>query len=130
VKQLKNDARTGKSEYKWYEMGFLTYSTAPNKTIVLCFDVPDLFRTRLHDTLNSSLWRPEDHNKSSLHAFLTKEAIDLYDDSVWAIRDVVRKIEKVSGSIATCQKRSRSPLKFDVDQARPWTAGARFSSTS
>lgn len=115
VKQLKIDISSSKPAYEWYEMGFLTYCTAPNETIVLCFDVPDIFRTRLHDTLNFTLWRREDYSISSLHAFLTKETIDLYDDSVWAIRDVVRDIEKVSGSIAAFQNSSRRRLNFDVE---------------
>jgi hypothetical protein len=115
VKKLKTDISSSNPPYEWYEMGFLTYCTAPNKTIALCFDVPDIFRQRLHDTLNFSRLRPEDYNKSSIHIFLIKEAVDLYDDSVWAIRDVIRNIEKVCGSIAAFQRWSRIPLNLHVE---------------
>ncbi|ERF75849.1 hypothetical protein EPUS_01215 [Endocarpon pusillum Z07020] len=75
-------------------MGFFTQCTAPNRTTVLCFDVPDSFRHRLRESLRLSSGKGHDYNRYTLHAFLTSEVINLYDISVWTIRDVVRDVER------------------------------------
>jgi hypothetical protein len=106
VKQLKTDISSSNPAYAWYEMGFWTYCTGPNKTIVLCFDVPAVLRARLHDSLSFSS-RPEDYNSDSVHMFLTKEAVGLYDDSVWGMRDAIREIERVSANMTAFQRCAR-----------------------
>ena len=80
-------------------MGFFTQCTAPNRTTVLCFDVPDSFRQRLQESLKLFSWEGHDYNRYTLHSFLTSEVINLYDISVWTIRDVVRDVERVSATI-------------------------------
>jgi hypothetical protein len=99
VKQLRTDISVHKPAYLWHEMGFFTRCTSLDKTTILCFDVPDVLRTRLQKALSWPSWRQEDFNCFLLLAILTDEIGNLYDDSVWAIRDVVRAAEKVSAII-------------------------------
>lgn len=65
---------------------------------MLCFDVPDSFRHRLRESLRLSSGKGHDYNRYTLHGFVTSEVINLYDVSVWTIRDVVRDVERVSAT--------------------------------
>ncbi|KAF7510226.1 hypothetical protein GJ744_006922 [Endocarpon pusillum] len=94
VKQLEKNVSSADLGYFWHEMGFFTQSTAPNRTTVLCFDVPYSFRHGLQQSLRLSSGKGHDYNRYTLHRFLTSEVINLYDTSVWTIRDVVRDVER------------------------------------
>ena len=96
VKQLKTTTSIRKPAYVWYEMGFFTHYTVSSKSTLLCFDVPDIFRNRLQESLNG---RSETYSPYDLHSFVINEAVTLYDDSVWTIRDFVRDVENVSTPI-------------------------------
>lgn len=97
-------------------MAFLALRTAPGPTVILCFDTPDRFRLRLFEALNSNFPRFEEPDIYQLHTYLLGQILDLYDESVWALRDTVRDIERVSGVeaeqvsrvIETIQDRSTS----------------------
>lgn len=78
--------------YDWYEMAFLTLSSATNN-LMLCFDVPDKLITGLHTSLLTNT--AEIEGAYALHVPLLEQVVELYDRSIWDIRDTVRKIEKV-----------------------------------
>lgn len=96
VKQLRTEISLYNPAYVWYEMGFFIRYGASQQTTFLCFDVPDVFRTRLLTSLSLSSSKPGDLNKYSLHTLLLNEIVHLYEDSVWAIRDAIRDVEEVS----------------------------------
>lgn len=83
---------TGK-HYKWYEMGFFTQWDRSGQHRVLCIDTPSHFRSAFlaavaHSTLDINdpfvMFKP-----------LIDELINVYDRSVWRIRDAIRVIEQV-----------------------------------
>lgn len=78
-------------------MGFFALQTAAGQVVILCFDTPEHFRQRLFQALNSSTWTLSEPVIYQLHAYLIDQIINLYDESVWALRDIVRDVEKVSG---------------------------------
>lgn len=79
-------------EYKWHEMGFMSFSSNSRSTI-LCFDVPDSVITGLEDTLTSA---EQYGGPFGLHVPLLEELVKLYDGSVWGMAKKVREIEEVS----------------------------------
>ncbi|KAI9783530.1 MAG: hypothetical protein M1839_003700 [Geoglossum umbratile] len=91
--------------YKWYEMGFFTYWDHSSRCKVLCIDTPKDLPSRLMEVLEKS--PPDRRDPFAMHAPLIDQIVRLYDDSVWAIRDPIRKIEKVSPSL-TPQGRNNS----------------------
>lgn len=81
------------SSYFWSEMSFYTTWTA-DYTINFCFDVPEVSQKRLHQAL-ASTGGPLDMKIYANHTILLNEILIMYDESVWALRDGVRKIEMV-----------------------------------
>lgn len=97
VKQMEQAIHLKKHTYEWYEMDFLALRSASGWTTVLCFDTPDRFRQRLFETLASSPQTPTEPDIYQLYIYLINQILNLYDESVWAIRDIVRDVEIVSG---------------------------------
>jgi hypothetical protein len=97
VKQMEQAIHPKKHTYVWYEMDFLALRSASGWTTVLCFDTPDRFRQRLFETLASSPQTPTEPDIYQLYIYLINQILNLYDESVWAIRDIVRDVEIVSG---------------------------------
>ena len=83
------------SLYSWSEMSFFTTSTT-GFTINLCFDVPKGAKTRIYQALASGQQPFDIRDIYASHVTLLDEILTMYDESVWAIRDGVRQIEKVS----------------------------------
>lgn len=96
VKQLEPNAHLSHHKYVWYEMGFFALQAAPGHTAVLCFNTPDCFPRRLFEALRSRPRRLNEPAIYQLHAYLTDQVLTLYDESVWAFRDIVRDLERVS----------------------------------
>ncbi|KAF7504365.1 hypothetical protein GJ744_002422 [Endocarpon pusillum] len=95
VKQLeRNTGYKPNHVYVWYSIKFWAFQTASGKTSVLCFDAPDRFRLELLESLKSRGWRSNDPGIYQLHTFLLDQIINLYDESVWALRDLVRNLER------------------------------------
>jgi hypothetical protein len=97
VKQLVQNTAFNHEGYVWYQMGFFALRNAAGRTSVLCFDIPDHFRLQLLEDLNSGSRGFQEPDMHQLHTFLLDQILNLYDDSVWALRDTVRNKERVSG---------------------------------
>ena len=82
------------SSYSWAEMSFYTKWT-PQFTLNLCFDVPMTTQIRLRQALDSCERPFSIHNPYASHVRMLDQILMLYDESVWALRDGVRQIEKV-----------------------------------
>lgn len=93
IKQIIRKA-TKEGEYAWNEMSFHTKWTSRSAT-TLCFDLPGSAQDRILLTLSR-----QDHatllDIYSIQVIILDEMICLFDKSVWAIRDAVRKVEKVN----------------------------------
>ena len=82
------------SSYSWAEMSFYTKWT-PHFTLNLCFDVPMAFQIRLRQALDL---REQPFGVDDLyasHVTILDQILMMFDESVWALRDGVRQIEKV-----------------------------------
>lgn len=80
--------------YSWSEMSFHTKWTL-NSTVNICFDVPKASQMRLHQALASSQQRHDVVDIYASHVIILDEILAMFDESVWALRDEVRRIEKV-----------------------------------
>ncbi|KAI4783436.1 hypothetical protein E4T52_01638 [Aureobasidium sp. EXF-3400] len=78
-------------DYKWHEMGFVSFSSDSRSTM-LCFDVPPEVIQDLQTTLYPST--EQLGGPFGLHIPLLEELVKLYDRSVWAMAKKVREIEK------------------------------------
>lgn len=99
--------------YKWYEMGFFTHWKRGGCCRVMCIDTPERLQSGLRTSLQSrpsGPGIPEIPNfcdPFALHTDLLDQIIQLYDVSVWRVRDPVRKVEKARETI----KRERAERK-------------------
>lgn len=101
---FKEPLASGK-DYKWNEMTFLSrWDHAQQSHQVLCIDTPDHFSTRMLGALQGQNGESHIHSGAgedyfkdpfSMHAALLDQVVEWNDTSVWAIRDPIRKIEKV-----------------------------------
>lgn len=82
------------SSYSWAEMSFYT-EWKPNSTISLCFDVPNPAQLRLSQALASRQQPLDVKDVYASHVLILNEIVNMFDESVWALRDGVREIEKV-----------------------------------
>ena len=82
------------SSYSWSEMSFYTTWT-PELTINLCLDVPKPSQMRLHQALASRQKPFDPRDIYASHVVLLDEILAMFDESVWALRDGVRRIEIV-----------------------------------
>ncbi|KAH0547677.1 hypothetical protein FGG08_000166 [Glutinoglossum americanum] len=89
--EVNKKTKPGK-KYKWYEMGFFTLWDHSDHCRVLCIDTPGDLPSKLQKALAKSPFDPRD--PFAMHAPLIDQVVKLYDDSVWAIRDPIREIEK------------------------------------
>jgi hypothetical protein len=67
----------------------------PGHCIVLCVDTPDSLRVRLEQSLATEQGTLDLSDPFALHIPLLDQIIILYDQSVWGIRDLIRRVEKV-----------------------------------
>ena len=82
------------SSYSWAEMSFYTKWT-PHFTLNFCFDVPTASQKRLRQALDSCEPPFGLKNPYVSHVRILDQILMLFDESVWALRDGVRQIEKV-----------------------------------
>lgn len=88
--------------YSWSQMSFHTKWT-PTSSVILCFDVPMTSQMRIHQALVSRQQRLDLRDIYTGHVIVLDEILVLFDESVWALRDEVRRIEKVLSNLAPCQ---------------------------
>ena len=79
--------------YTWSEFTFFTTGTPTGAHTILCFDSNAELRSVIHDTLLSEVDRMLS-DVYLIHSALVSKVLELYDKSVWALRDHVRDIEK------------------------------------
>jgi hypothetical protein len=84
---------TGK-DYTWYEMSFFG-RWEPDHSMVLCIDTPEDFRSQLEQSIAKGEDMIDLSNPFALYVPLVDQIVDLYDRSVWGIRDLIRTVEKV-----------------------------------
>lgn len=78
--------------YEWYEMSFLVYDGGSGAGTVYCLDCPPVFERSLQD----ELWGLDSEpSLADVRCALVHQIVRLYDGAVWAIRDIVRRIERV-----------------------------------
>ena len=82
------------SSYSWAEMSFYTKWT-PHFTLHFCFDVPMASQTRLRQALASGEQPFGVNDFYASHVRILDQILMMFDESVWALRDGVRQIEKV-----------------------------------
>ena len=82
------------SSYSWAEMSFYTKWT-PHFTLNFCFDLPMASQIQLRQTLGSCKQPFGFNNPYACHASILHQILMMFDESVWALRDGVRQIEKV-----------------------------------
>ena len=82
------------SSYSWAEMSFYTKWT-PHSTLNLCFDVPVAVQVRLRRELDSREQPLGVGDLYASHVRILDQILIMFDESVWALRDGVRQIEKV-----------------------------------
>lgn len=82
------------SSYSWAEMSFYTKWT-PHFTLNFCFDVPMAFQIRLRQALDSGEQAFGVNDLYASHVRILDQILMIFDESVWALRDGVRQIEKV-----------------------------------
>ena len=75
-------------------MSFFTRWTRIS-SVTLCFDVPKTSQMRTHQALVSRQQRLDFRDIYAGHVIVLDEVLALFDESVWALRDEVRRIEKV-----------------------------------
>jgi hypothetical protein len=64
--------------------------------MVLCVDTPDDFPSKLAQSMTQEREPLDLSDPFTLHLPLVDRIIHLYDESVWGIRDLIRRVEKVS----------------------------------
>lgn len=78
-------------------MGFFTHWDRFRSCRVLCVDTPEELQQGLKTILQKQPLNFGD--PLSMHVPLIDRIIELYDISVWRLRDPIRQIEKVSTSV-------------------------------
>lgn len=79
--------------YTWYDFTFFTTWTPTGAHTILCFDVSPVFQSAIHSTLLSEV-NKKIFDVYFIHSSLLSLILKLYDESVWALRDHVRDMEK------------------------------------
>lgn len=95
VKHMGHDTSTNHPIYAWYEMTFFTKWICPDATTVFCFDLPQTLEERIRLSLSSNPAKLDALDHYSLHALIVDEIVDQFEASVWAMRDVIRRFERV-----------------------------------
>ena len=80
--------------YDWYKLGFSTRWQRSNSSLVLCFDLPTTLRSRLQDALSGVSPRTFIESPFAFHIVALEHVADLFDQSVWSWRDVIRAFEQ------------------------------------
>jgi hypothetical protein len=87
--------RSIKHGWEWHEICFFTRWLTSNNATILCFDVPEKLRTSIELALSSSTEGIEFSDPYSVPLILVDEIINLYDDSVWSLRNHISAREAV-----------------------------------
>jgi hypothetical protein len=81
------------SNYVWDELGFVYHKTSSGSIAVLCLDLPKVVQDALKGLICA--WR-QIPPPTVVHSCITGEVVQLYDQSVWMFRGILRNVEKVT----------------------------------
>ncbi|KAK6512601.1 hypothetical protein TWF481_001484 [Arthrobotrys musiformis] len=104
-------------DYDWDKLGFFTTWKKSGRKCMLCLDCPDDLVKSMRKSLDTT---SRDHfvvEPYAFHQIAVRGIVNLYDKSIWKIRDVVRTVEK-----AGLQERIDSGLSSNIrnpSQTRP-----------
>ncbi|KAF3225404.1 hypothetical protein TWF106_002543 [Orbilia oligospora] len=104
-------------DYSWDKLGFFTTWKKSGRKCMLCLDCPDDLVKGMRKSLDTA---SPDHfivDPYAFHQVAIRGIVNLYDKSIWRIRDVVRTVEK-AGSV----ERINSGLSTNIGaslQTRP-----------
>lgn len=104
-------------------MAFFTRWISSGGQIIFCFNAPQTLHDSLQTLFLSPSTTPRLSDIYSLHLVVIDDIIDLYDKSVWSLRDIVRMTELVEPSRVRSRKRTTINNHFqnrlDVARQRP-----------
>ncbi|KAK2731030.1 hypothetical protein FQN57_003711 [Myotisia sp. PD_48] len=80
--------------YTWYEMTFFTQWNHLGLCRVLCVNTPNQLQLGLSTNLQNIPYQIQHNDPFALHTSLFSQITVLYDESIWKIRNLVRKFEK------------------------------------
>jgi hypothetical protein len=86
---------SSESSYTWHEMTFY-FRWEPDHCAVLCIGVGPSFQSLLQEILGRIWPVLPPNDPCSLLVPIIEAIIAMYDQSVWSIRDAIRRAEKVS----------------------------------
>lgn len=79
--------------WEWYEMGFFAHWNPLGSITLLCFDVPTKSQTAIETIFSSRNTKLD--TPYAAFALLSDELLQLYDSSVWSIRNHISQWEAV-----------------------------------
>ena len=115
VKQVETGGGINQHGYEWYETGFFTRWTSPGEQTIFCFDIPQTLRDRLRTYFLSPSAPPKLLDVYSIHMIVIDEIIQLFDASVWSLRDIIRIIELVTPHCCLTERERRLTIKTRID---------------
>ncbi|KAH6682793.1 hypothetical protein B0J14DRAFT_132248 [Halenospora varia] len=84
-----------KKDYLWYKFNIFTrFLPATKQNIILIFDPRPEIKKRIPSGIFSSLDLCHVSDPYWIHTLFAEEVVELQDNAVWAIRDLVRDMEK------------------------------------
>ena len=84
----------GPHAYVWYDLTFFTVWNSLGFQGVLCFDIHPAFQDQIYDVLMHYCSHSLQGQAYQLHPAFVAHVLELFDHSVWTLRDRVRDIEK------------------------------------
>jgi hypothetical protein len=91
VKHVVNTKHHTQVPYVWHQiMCIALHFTETSSAIIICLDLPRPVQKKMEAKLTSTNW----NDSLAFHPILLLAVRELYDDSVWALRDLVRDAER------------------------------------
>ena len=95
VKQLNYERNVNSPAHEWHEMAFFTNWSKPDLKAVFFFDAPQDLQCHVQRLLSSSPARLDSLDHYSMHVLIVEEIVNLFENSVWDLRDLIRRVEMV-----------------------------------
>lgn len=91
IKQVLRDRIAGQLSYYWEQVTTFSRYRAKNASFVMCLNCPSDMRKALQMKLGAC----DAHTIAKWHEIFLETVRDMYDRSVWSLRDWVRNAERV-----------------------------------
>lgn len=76
-------------------MCFHVYAVSDGTAVVFCINTPPKFRKNLMGALAANKRGPPTDVSAFFQGLILAEVVNLYDESIWSLRDTVRNLEQV-----------------------------------